>query len=137
MQLHPWVSFLVMPIFALANAGVSFQGIDVSTGGAQTVMLGVICALVIGKPLGIFVACRLAVALRVCQLPEGVSWSGVLLIGLLAGIGFTMSIFIGTLAFNDVALLGAAKLGVLTASLSAAIIGLLWGVFYIRRLRSF
>lgn len=137
MQLHPWVSFLVMPIFALANAGVSFQGIDVSTGGAQTVMLGVICALVIGKPLGIFVACRLAVALRVCQLPEGVSWSGVLLIGLLAGIGFTMSIFIGTLAFNDEALLGAAKLGVLTASLSAAIIGLLWGVFYIRRLRSF
>lgn len=136
MQLHPWVSFIVMPVFALANAGVSFQGIDLSSGGAQTVMLGVILALVVGKPLGIFAACRLAVALRICQLPEGVSWSGVLLIGLLAGIGFTMSIFIGTLAFSDEALLGAAKLGVLSASLTAAIAGLVWGVLYTRRLRN-
>lgn len=134
MQLHPWVSFVIMPVFALANAGVSFQGIDITTGAAQSVMWGVVLALVIGKPLGIFVMCRLAVALKLCQLPEGVSWSGVVLVGLLAGIGFTMSIFIGTLAFSDEALLGAAKLGVLMASLSAAVIGLLWGVFYIRRI---
>lgn len=132
MQLHPWVSFIVMPVFALANAGVSFNGMDVSSGGAQTVMLGVVLALVVGKPLGIFAACRLAVSLRLCQLPEGVSWPGVLLIGLFAGIGFTMSIFIGTLAFNDEVLLGAAKLGVLAASLTAAIIGLVWGVVYLR-----
>lgn len=135
MQLHPWVSFLVMPIFALANAGVSFQGIDISSGGAQTVMFGVVLALVLGKPLGIFMACRLAVWLKICQLPEGVSWSGVSLIGVLAGIGFTMSIFIGTLAFSDEVLLGAAKLGVLTASLVAAVLGLVWGVVYTRRLR--
>ncbi len=135
MQLHPWVSFLVMPIFALANAGVSFQGIDISSGGAQTVMFGVVFALVLGKPLGIFMACRLAVWLKICQLPEGVSWSGVSLIGVLAGIGFTMSIFIGTLAFSDEVLLGAAKLGVLTASLVAAVLGLVWGVVYTRRLR--
>lgn len=135
MQLHPWVSFLVMPIFALANAGVSFQGIDISSGGAQTVMFGVVLALVLGKPLGIFIACRLAVWLKICQLPEGVSWSGVSLIGVLAGIGFTMSIFIGTLAFSDEVLLGAAKLGVLTASLVAAVLGLVWGVVYTRRLR--
>ena len=135
MQLHPWVSFLVMPIFALANAGVSFQGIDISSGGAQTVMFGVFFALVLGKPLGIFMACRLAVWLKICQLPEGVSWSGVSLIGVLAGIGFTMSIFIGTLAFSDEVLLGAAKLGVLTASLVAAVLGLVWGVVYTRRLR--
>lgn len=134
MQLHPWVSFIVMPVFALANAGVSFKGIDVSSGGAQTVMFGVLFALVLGKPLGIFVLCRLAVLFKLCQLPEGVSWSGVFLIGLLAGIGFTMSIFIGTLAFTDDALLGAAKLGVLSASLSAAVVGLLWGAFYLRRL---
>lgn len=132
MQLHPWVAFIVMPVFALANAGVSLTGMDVSSGGAQTVMLGVVLALVVGKPLGIFILCRLAVLFKVCELPEGVTWSGVLLIGLLAGIGFTMSIFIGTLAFNDQALLGAAKLGVLTASLSAAVLGLVWGVFYIR-----
>ena len=135
-QLHPWVSFIVMPVFALANAGVSFKGLDVSSGGAQTVMLGVILALVLGKPLGIFLLCRLAVFLKICQLPEGVSWSGVFLIGLLAGIGFTMSIFIGTLAFENQELLGAAKLGVLTASLSAALMGLAWGMFYLRRLRS-
>lgn len=135
MQLHPWVAFIVMPVFALANAGVSFAGIDVSSGGAQTVMLGVILALVLGKPLGIYGMCRLAVLLKICELPDGVSWSGVLLIGFLAGIGFTMSIFIGTLAFSDQALLGAAKLGVLAASLSAAVIGLLWGVFYIRLIK--
>lgn len=135
MQLHPWVAFIVMPVFALANAGVSFTGMDVSSGGAQTVMLGVILALVLGKPLGIFGLCRLAVWLKICELPQGVSWSAVLLIGLFAGIGFTMSIFIGTLAFTDPALLGAAKLGVLIASLSAAVIGLLWGVFYLRGLR--
>lgn len=135
MQLHPWVAFLVMPIFALANAGVSISGINMSSGGAQTVMFGVILALVLGKPIGIFGLCRLAVALRICQLPQGVSWSGVFLISCLAGIGFTMSIFIGTLAFADEALLGAAKLGVLVASLLAALVGLFWGVFYIRRLR--
>lgn len=134
MQLHPWVSFVIMPVFALANAGVSFQGIDITTTAAQSVMWGIVLALVVGKPLGIFIMCRMAVALKICQLPDGVSWSGVLLVGLLAGIGFTMSIFIGTLAFNDEALLGAAKLGVLIASLLAAVIGLLWGVLYIRRL---
>jgi len=134
MQLHPWVAFLVMPVFALANAGVSFKGLEVSSGAAQSVMWGVILALVIGKPLGIFIACRLAVALKACQLAEGVTWSGILLIGLLAGIGFTMSIFIGTLAFDNESLLNAAKLGVLVASSSAALLGLGWGAWYVHRL---
>ncbi|AQS50458.1 Na+/H+ antiporter NhaA [Paenalcaligenes hominis] len=134
MQLHPWVAFLVMPVFALANAGVSFKGLEVSSGAAHSVMWGVILALVIGKPLGIFIACRLAVALKACQLAEGVTWSGILLIGLLAGIGFTMSIFIGTLAFDNESLLNAAKLGVLVASSSAALLGLGWGAWYVHRL---
>lgn len=135
MQLHPWVAFVVMPVFALANAGVSFQGLELSSGGTQTVMWGVVLALVVGKPLGIFLACRLAVSLKICQLAEGVTWSAILLIGLLAGIGFTMSIFIGTLAFDNLALLNAAKLGVLVASLSAAVLGLTWGAFYTHQLR--
>lgn len=134
MQLHPWVAFLVMPVFALANAGVSFKGLEVSSGAAHSVMWGVILALVIGKPLGIFIACRLAVALKACQLAEGVTWSGILLIGSLAGIGFTMSIFIGTLAFDNESLLNAAKLGVLVASSSAALLGLGWGAWYVHRL---
>lgn len=127
MALHPWVAYGVMPLFALANAGVTLDGVDLGTGSAQTVTLGVVLALVLGKPLGVVGASWLAVRLGLCQLPGGVTWSGVGLVGLLAGIGFTMSIFIATLAFDNAQLLGAAKLGVLLASLLAAVLGLSWG----------
>ncbi|WP_353155519.1 Na+/H+ antiporter NhaA [Herminiimonas fonticola] len=133
MALHPYVAFGIMPIFALANAGVSLNGIDLSANGSMVVMLGVLVALVLGKPLGIIGASVLAVRMGWCALPPGVSWGGVCLVGLLAGIGFTMSIFIATLAFTDANLLGAAKLGILLASLSAAILGLGWGVLQARR----
>jgi len=127
MALHPYVAFGIMPLFALANAGVSLDGIDMSASASMSVMLGVLIALVVGKPLGIIGASFLMVRMGWCALPPGVSWGGVCLIGLLAGIGFTMSIFIATLAFNDPNLLGAAKLGILLASLSAAVLGLAWG----------
>lgn len=133
MALHPWVAYGVMPLFALANAGVSLDGVELAAGGSQWVMLGVMLALVLGKPLGVIAASWGAVRLGLCRLPAGVSWSGVSLIGLLAGIGFTMSIFIATLAFADANLLGAAKLGVLLASSLSAVLGLLWGVLYTRR----
>lgn len=133
MALHPWVAYLVMPLFALANAGVGLDGVDLESDAAQGVMLGVLLALVIGKPLGVIVASWCAVRLGWCRLPPQVTWSGVCLVGLLAGIGFTMSIFIATLAFNDANLLNAAKLGVLVASSTAAIIGLLWGLAITRR----
>lgn len=133
MALHPYVAFGIMPIFALANAGVSLDGIDLSASGSMTVMLGVLIALVAGKPLGIIGASFLMVRMGWCALPPGVTWSGVCLIGLLAGIGFTMSIFIATLAFTDPNLLGAAKLGILLASLSAAVLGLAWGFMQARR----
>lgn len=135
MALHTWVAFGVMPLFALANAGVSFDGIDLSQDGANWVMVGVIAALVLGKPIGIMGVSWLMVALKLCKLPEGVSWSGIALIGLLAGIGFTMSIFIAMLAFVDESLLGAAKLGVLTASLLAAILGLSMGAVVVRSVK--
>ncbi len=127
MALHPWVAYGVMPLFALANAGVTLDGVDLASGNAQAVTLGVVLALVLGKPLGVLGASWLAVRLGLCRLPSGVTWSGVGLVGLLAGIGFTMSIFIATLAFDDPQLLGAAKLGVLLASLVAAVLGLSWG----------
>jgi Na+:H+ antiporter, NhaA family len=133
MALHPWVAFGIMPLFALANAGVSLDGIDLSAGGSMSVMLGVLIALVAGKPVGIIGFSWIAVRLGWCTLPPGVTWSGVCVVGLLAGIGFTMSIFIATLAFADANLLGAAKLGVLLASLCAAIIGLAWGTIYVKR----
>ena len=127
MALHPWVAYGVMPLFALANAGVTLDGVDLSLGEAQAVTLGVVLALVLGKPLGVLGASWLAVRMGLCRLPSGVTWSGVGLVGLLAGIGFTMSIFIATLAFDDAQLLGSAKLGVLLASLLAAVLGLSWG----------
>jgi NhaA family Na+:H+ antiporter len=136
MALHPWVAYGVMPLFALANAGVSLEGIDLAAAASQSVLAGVTIALVLGKPVGIVLASWIAVRLGLCRLPPGVTWPGILLIGCLGGIGFTMSIFIANLAFSDEVLLGAAKAGVLLASLTAAIIGLLLGRMYIRRARA-
>jgi NhaA family Na+:H+ antiporter len=134
--LHPWVAYGVMPVFALANAGVSTGDMELSASGAQRVTLGVAVALVAGKPLGVMAASWLVMRLGWCRMPPGISWGGVLLVGLLAGIGFTMSIFIAMLAFADENLLGAAKLGVLLGSLVAALLGLGWGAAYVRRLRT-
>ena len=123
--LHPWVAYGVMPLFALANAGVPLGSSHVSSG--MSLSLGVICGLVIGKPLGILLAARGAVACRLCALPSQVEWRGIVLIGLLAGIGFTMAIFIANLAFHDPAALAEAKLAVMSGSLLAAVAGLLAG----------
>ena len=125
--LHPWVAFVVMPLFALANAGVHIGGEVFALEGASMIMTGVVLALVVGKPLGIVGMSWIAIRLGWCKLPEGVTWSGVWLVGLLAGIGFTMSIFIAMLAFNDAGLLNAAKLGVLGGSFLAALLGVVWG----------
>lgn len=133
MALHPWVAFGVMPLFALANAGVSLGSLDLGAGGAPWVLAGVATALVVGKPLGVVGTSWLLVKLGWCRLPVGVTWGGVVLVGLLAGIGFTMSIFIAMLAFDDPALLGAAKSGVLIGSVLAAVLGLLWGRIYAAR----
>lgn len=133
MALHPWVAYGIMPLFAFANAGVSLGGVDLSAPGPQWVMSGVALALVLGKPLGVLLMTWLMVRLGWSALPPGVRWSDIVLIGLLAGIGFTMSIFIAMLAFDNAALLGAAKLGVLAGSLIAALLGLLWGVVYRRK----
>lgn len=132
--LHPWVAYGIMPLFALANAGITFTGIDLSAEG-HLVMVGVGAALVAGKPIGVVGATWLAVRLGWCRLAPGVSWGGICLVGLLAGIGFTMSIFIAMLAFSDERLLASAKLGVLSGSLVAAMLGLGWGASYVRRER--
>jgi len=133
--LHPWVAFGVMPLFALANAGVTLGGVNLDLDGSQSVLLGVFLALVIGKPIGVIAASALVVRLGWCRLPPEVTWPGVCVVGLLAGIGFTMSIFIANLAFANENLLNAAKLGVLLASVVAAVIGLSWGLIYARRNR--
>nr|WP_208113496.1 Na+/H+ antiporter NhaA [Tahibacter aquaticus] len=131
--LHPWVAFVIMPLFALANAGVTLRGIDFAQPAAQAVAFGVCLALVLGKPLGVVAASWLAVRSGLCVLPAQVSWPGIWLVGLLAGIGFTMSIFIAMLAFRDEGLVSAAKVGVLVASILAASLGLAWGRISSRR----
>lgn len=118
------VRFLILPVFALANAGVSLAGVGPAALG-EGVALGVALGLVLGKPVGIFAASWLAVRLRVADLPQGVRWPQVLGIGLLGGIGFTMALFVAGLAFPDPSQLDAAKLGILTASVAAGVGGLL------------
>jgi len=127
-MLHPYVAFGIMPVFALANAGVSLQGLDLSGSVPLTIAAGVAAGLVLGKPLGISLAVLGAVRLRLCALPDGVRWPQALLLGVLGGIGFTMSIFIANLAFDDPVLLAAAKLAVLIASVVAAALGVVLGL---------
>ncbi|HEX9258568.1 MAG TPA: Na+/H+ antiporter NhaA, partial [Acidimicrobiales bacterium] len=119
--LHPWVSFVVVPLFALANAGVRFTG---STLDAPRVALGILVGLVIGKPLGVAAFAWLATRLRIASLPQGVRWPQLIGVAVLAGIGFTVSLFITELAFEEHRVLEAsAKAAILIASAIAAIAG--------------
>jgi Na+:H+ antiporter, NhaA family len=121
-RLHPWSSILIVPLFALASAGVILDVESLRHAAGSSVTWGVIVGLVIGKPLGIAVASFLAVRLRLGQLPSHVRGSHLLGAGCLAGIGFTVSLFVAELAFGGGALRDA-KLGILAASLASAAIG--------------
>jgi len=119
-QLHSWVAYGIMPIFALANAGVAVGGIDFSEPGALAVMSGVVLGLLVGKLVGVIGFSWVAVRLKLCVLPKGVNWNGMLVVAVAAAIGFTMAIFIAELAYGDPDLLAVAKLGVLVATAVAA-----------------
>lgn len=121
--LHPWVTFLIMPLFALANAGVVIDSSSIGQGVMPAVIPGVFFGLLVGKPLGIFAFSWLAVKLRLADLPAGTKWKQVLSLGILGGIGFTMSIFIDNLAFSDGELVNAGKLAILATSFLAACLG--------------
>jgi NhaA family Na+:H+ antiporter len=122
-KLNDWVSFLVLPLFALANAGVEFSLGGVGELLRSHVAWGVFFGLVIGKPVGIALFSWAAVKVGIASLPNHVSWRMVLAVGMLAGIGFTVSIFISSLAFNDRLMLTDAKAAILAASLGAGIVG--------------
>lgn len=121
--MHPFVSFVVMPVFALANAGVSFAGLDASVIFSGHVALGVCLGLLLGKPIGILLSTWLLVRLKVARPAEGLTLRRVVGLGFLASIGFTMSMFISTLAFTDHLPLLQAKLGIFAASILGGIIG--------------
>ena len=123
--LHPWVAFAVLPIFAFANAGVSFHGMSLEK-LSNGVPMGIILGLFLGKQIGVFGMVLLARLLRIAQLPPGATWGQVYGVALLCGIGFTMSLFIGTLAFEhgNFDLLSGVKMGVLIGSVLSAAAGL-------------
>jgi Na+:H+ antiporter, NhaA family len=119
---HPWVTFAIMPIFAFANAGVVFGG-NFNSILSTPLALGILCGLVIGKPIGITLFAWISVKAGLAELPSNVTWKHIYGIGLLGGIGFTMSLFIANLAFVDENLLNISKTAVLLASLIAGSIG--------------
>jgi NhaA family Na+:H+ antiporter len=116
--LHGLSAFVVMPLFAFSNAGVTLSGLNV-----DRVTLAIFLGLAVGKPLGITAASFAAVRSRVAGLPHGVNWTALCGCGWLGGIGFTMSLFIATLAFEGTPFLASAKVGILTASAFAGIVG--------------
>lgn len=124
--LQPWVSWLILPLFAFANAGVSLSGVSLN-GLYSAVPLGIILGLFIGKPLGITLICWLSVKLKIAALPERTKMVDIAAVGVLCGIGFTMSIFIASLAFDaqHEEMVTLAKLGILTGSVVSAVVGYL------------
>jgi NhaA family Na+:H+ antiporter len=120
--LHKPVAFFILPLFALANTGIAIGGDWVSNLGTSD-SLGIIEGLVIGKPLGIIIFSFAAVVLGLAVLPEDLKWKHILSVGFLGGIGFTMSIFITLLAYDDPAIINTSKIAILSASLIAGLAG--------------
>jgi NhaA family Na+:H+ antiporter len=122
--LHGWVAFAIMPVFALANAGVAVSATSLGR-ESLPVLLGIVLGLTLGKPIGIVGASWLAVRAGIAELPQGVTWRHMMGTGVLAGMGFTMSLFIASLAFANPDTLASAKLAILLASLLAGASGLI------------
>lgn len=123
--LHPYVAYFILPLFAFANAGVSFSGLSFSM-FLEPVTLGIILGLFLGKQIGVMLFTKLGVMMGLCKLPRDVNWSQFYGMALITGIGFTMSLFIGTLAFDVVEKERAVRLGVLIGSVLSGVIGYLF-----------
>lgn len=123
--LHWPVAFIILPVFALANTAIAFPK-DWTSGLLADNSLGIFMGLVIGKPIGVFLISFTAVTLGICKLPQGIQWKHIIGAGILAGIGFTMSIFITILAFKNESYVVSSKISILISSLIAAILGLLY-----------
>jgi Na+:H+ antiporter, NhaA family len=122
--LHKPVAFVILPIFALANTAIVFSG-DISQTLSEPYSIGIALGLIVGKPLGIFLMSFLAVTFGITQLPSDLGWKSIFGVGLLGGIGFTMSIFITLLAFDNETIINNSKLIILISSLTAGLLGFL------------
>ena len=125
-KLYPWVYFGILPLFALTNADVSFTGMDIGSMLTDPVLYGVMLGLLVGKPLGIMLMSFAIVKSKLASLPENVNWFHMLGASILGGVGFTMAIFVANLAFPEAVLIADAKIGILSASLLAGVIGFLF-----------
>lgn len=134
--LYPWVYFAVLPLFALTNADISFEGLDVGMMISSPVVLGVFLGLVLGKPIGIMLLSFLTVKTKLASLPENVNWMHMLGAAILGGVGFTMAIFVANLAYSSDTLITEAKLSILMASLVAGIVGFLFLYFQAKATKS-
>lgn len=123
-RLHPIVNFLIMPLFALANAGVALN-FDMFEGGVSTITLGIFLGLVLGKPIGIFTFSFLSIKAGIADKPFGIKWIQLAAIAVLGGIGFTMSIFVNGLAFTSPEMIATGKMSILLTSTCAAILGMI------------
>jgi NhaA family Na+:H+ antiporter len=123
-SLHPWVTFGVLPLFAFGNAGVSLAGMTLEK-VVSAIPMGIAAGLVIGKPIGIFGFSFAAIMLRLAGKPEGATWPQLFGVSILGGIGFTMSLFIGMLAFVDADRAAEIRIGVLLGSIVSAVLGYL------------
>jgi NhaA family Na+:H+ antiporter len=131
--LHPWVAFLVLPIFAFGNAGLGLGEIGFWEAITSRLSLGIILGLFIGKPLGIFLFSYLSIKLKIASLPDGLRWPHIFGASLLGGIGFTMSLFISGLSFSDPMLSNYSKLAILAVSVLSALAGILFLFIYSSR----
>lgn len=123
--LHPWVAYFIMPVFALANAGVALGAVPIGEALMHPISLGIMAGLFIGKQVGVAAFSWLAVRLGLADLPKGVSWGQIYGVAILTGVGFTMSLFIANLSFADPEALDRAKTGILAASFLAGVVGYL------------
>jgi len=122
--LHPWVAFLILPLFAMGNTGLIFRGIVFSEAVSNPVILGIIFGLVVGKPIGILLFSYLSVKTGLASLPQEVRWSHIFGGAMLGGIGFTMSLFLSELSFTDPHIIDYARIAILTGSILSAVLGM-------------
>ena len=122
-SIHPWVSFLILPLFALASAGVALSTEQLKLAILSPLALGVFLGLVVGKAVGIALFSLVAVRSKIAAMTEGLTWSGIVGVGILAGVGFTVALFISGLSFEDETLVATSKVAVIAASLAAGFIG--------------